>query len=479
MNKKISELFYMYFKEVILEMTPLPLSGSSRQYFRILTENRSVIGVFNKDLKENAAFIYFSRHFKSKGINVPEVLAEDSSSGIYFLQDLGDETLFSLLEKSNSRVFTDDTVELYRKILKDLIIIQTEASENIDYSYCYPRHTFDRQSMMWDLNYFKYYFLKLAGIAFNEQALEDDFLKFTEYLSGADMSFFMFRDFQSRNIMIHHNDIYYIDYQGGRKGPLQYDLASLLYDAKAAIPQHIRNELLDYYLDCIDKKIITDRDAFKKHYYGFVYIRIMQAMGAYGFRGYYEKKSHFLKSIPYAVENLRWLIENEGLPVKLESLENVFREILRSEKLKHFQSEQNDLLTVKIFSFSYKKGIPYDSSGNGGGFVFDCRAIPNPGREEEFKELTGRDEEVKKYLDNQLTADHFFELTLEMVTLSVSDYLERGFKSLMVAYGCTGGQHRSVYFAEKLFAELSTNDKIKVQLLHNEMNNNERQEKLR
>ncbi|MDD4215696.1 MAG: RNase adapter RapZ, partial [Bacteroidales bacterium] len=459
--------FRNHFGETPAQIITLTASGSNRQYFRVSSSKHTAIAAFNEDTRENKAFCEFTAAFKKAGLNVPKVLLRSTEYDCYLLKDLGDETLFSYLEKNRKQGFDETVIFIYQQVLKQLLRFQIDAAATLDYSLCYPRASFDRQSMMWDMNYFKYYFLKLANIPFNEQKLEDDFNLFADFLLQAHNEYFMYRDFQSRNIMLHKEKLFFIDYQGGRKGALQYDVASLLYDAKADIPQKARENLLDFYIEELKKKISIDEQKFREYFYGFVLIRIMQAMGAYGFRGYYEKKAHFLKSIPYAVENLKWLINNSELPVKLPALMNVFTGIIGSEKLNAYKAGKTDVLTVQVTSFSYKSGYPADISGNGGGFVFDCRALPNPGRYEELKELTGNDKAVITYLEQKPEIESFFEFTRLVVCQSVENYLSRGFTSLTVSYGCTGGQHRSVYFAERLAKYLKDNYPLEVVLKHN------------
>jgi len=335
---------------------------------------------------------------------------------------------------------------------------------------CYPRASFDRQSIAWDLNYFKYYFLRLAGIPFNEQALEDDFNHLTKFLLGADRNYFLYRDFQSRNIMLRNGQPYFVDYQGGRKGALQYDIASLLYDAKADLPPALRQQLLDHYLDELSRYVDPQNQLFLRYYYAFVYVRIMQALGAYGFRGFYERKAHFLQSVPYALKNLRWLLHNVSLPIALPTLMSAFHEMLASEKLRGLATDADNLI-VRIFSFSFHRGLPQDDSGNGGGFVFDGRSLPNPGREERFKSLTGKDAPVMEYLDRQESVHQFLASVMSLVDASIASYQQRGFKHLMVSFGCTGGQHRSVYLAEQLAKHLRGRGGIEVVVRHRELEN--------
>jgi hypothetical protein len=322
--------------------------------------------------------------------------------------------------------------------------------------------------MAWDLNYFKYYFLRLAAIPFNEQALEDDFGRLTKFLLSADRNYFLYRDFQSRNVMLRDGHPFFVDYQGGRRGALQYDIASLLYDGKADLPPELRQQLLDHYLDTLAGFIKLERDVFMQHYYAYVFVRIMQALGAYGFRGFYERKAHFLQSVPYALKSLRWLLHNVKLPIPLPTLLDAFKSMLGSEKLQSLASESENL-TVRILSFSFHRGLPTDETGHGGGFVFDARSLPNPGREERFKTFTGKDAPVIDYLNQQESVHQFLASVMSLVEASVSNYQHRGFKSLMVSFGCTGGQHRSVYLAEQLASRLRGRSGLEVVVRHRDL----------
>jgi hypothetical protein len=342
---------------------------------------------------------------------------------------------------------------------------QVEAGRDLNYKVCYPRDRFDRQSIAWDLNYFKYYFLRLAGVPFNEQALENDFSHLTKFLLGASHDYFLYRDFQSRNVMLRDGQPFFLDYQGGRKGALQYDIASLLYDGKADLPPELRQELLDYYFDCLGSYIKLDRAAFMEHYYAYVYVRIMQALGAYGFRGFYERKAHFLQSVPYALKNLRWLAHHVKLPIALPALMEAFQGMLASEKLQSLASRA-DQLKVRIFSFSFHRQMPADETGNGGGFVFDARSLPNPGRQEQFRSMTGKDAPVIDYLNQQESVHQYLASVLSLVDATVSGYQRRGFKDLMVSFGCTGGQHRSVFLAEQLAKHLRGSSGVEVVVRH-------------
>ncbi len=484
----LKKLFEQHFHSPVGRVQPLQgqLGGSGRSIIRLASEKLSAVGVVYNVREENVAFLEFSRHFRRHGLPVPEIYAEDLSHGAYLEEDLGDTTLFEFLSKNRAgENIAPQAVEAYRKVVALLPRFQTEAGRDLNYKVCYPRASFDRQSIAWDLNYFKYYFLRLAGIAFNEQALEDDFGRLTKFLLSASRDYFLYRDFQSRNVMLRDGHPFFLDYQGGRKGALQYDIASLLYDAKADLPPELRQQLLDHYLDRLAGFIELEREAFMQHYYAYVYVRIMQALGAYGFRGFYERKAHFLQSVPYALKNLRWLLQHVLLPIALPTLIDAFEsmvaserlqslasdaEMAASEKLQSLASEAENLI-VRIFSFSFHRGLPKDESGHGGGFVFDGRSIPNPGREERFKTFTGKDAPVIDYLNQQESVHQFLASVMSLVEASLSNYQRRGFKSLMVSFGCTGGRHRSVYLAEQLAKHLRGKNGVEVVVRHLELEN--------
>jgi aminoglycoside/choline kinase family phosphotransferase len=464
----LKSLFEHYFHAPVEHVHPLQgeLGGSGRKIIRLSAGPRTAIGILYNVREENAAFLSFSKHFRRHNLPVPVIYTEDLDHGAYLEEDLGDTTLFEFLSKNRQGpAIAPAVVEAYRKVVAILPRFQVEASRDLDYSVCYPIASFDRQSIAWDLNYFKYYFLRLAGIPFNEQALENDFTRLTDFLLSAPRDYFLYRDFQSRNIMLRDGQPYFLDYQGGRKGALQYDVASLLYDAKADLPPNLREDLLHDYLRALENFIHVDRDAFLRFYYAYVYVRILQALGAYGFRGFYERKVHFLQSVPYALKNLRWLLHHAEIPIALPALMAAFQGMLASEKLQSLASDADNLV-VRVFSFSFHQGLPKDESGNGGGFVFDGRSLPNPGREERFKFLTGQDAPVIDYLNQQESVHQFLASVLSLVDASISSYQSRGFKNLMVSFGCTGGQHRSVYLAEQLAKRLRSRPGIEVQLRH-------------
>ncbi|MBI9037943.1 MAG: phosphotransferase [Bacteroidales bacterium] len=468
---QLSELFVEWANENVKEFFELPKSGSNRQYFRIISKNKQAIGVFNPNKDENNAFISFAKTFLKNGLKVPEIYSFNKSNDIYLIEDLGDISLFSLLQKKPSPDRYDENIlNFYKKSIRELIKFQITSATDIDYSLCYPRANLDKQSFLWDLNYFKYYFLKPSNIQFDEQKLENDFNLLTEFLEKADSNYFVFRDFQSRNILIKNDEPYFIDFQGGRKGALQYDLVSLLYQVRAKIPEKIKQKLLEYYLRELKKHLPANVANFIKFYEGFKLIRLLQVLGAYGFRGKIERKSHFLKSIPHAIESLDFLLKNTKLEINLPELFKSLKMLV--EKEKNIPTKQKQGLTVSINSFSYKKGIPLDDSGNGGGFVFDCRALPNPGRYEEYKHLSGKDKKVIEFLEKETEVDDFFKNCFLLINQSVEKYLQRGFKSLAVNFGCTGGQHRSVFGAEALSKHLSEKFKtLNIIVKHKEKEN--------
>ncbi|MFO7668064.1 MAG: RNase adapter RapZ [Bacteroidales bacterium] len=468
----LSDLFEKWCSEKVTSINKLPASGSSREYYRISGTGSMAIGAINTDREENNAFIEFTKHFFSKGLSVPEIYLVDLDNNAYLQEDLGDVALFDyLFQVRVNGNFPDELTRIYKTVLSELQKFQIMGAKGLNYSVCYPRASFDRQSMQWDLSYFKYYFLKLANIPFNEQKLEDDYNTLIEYLLAQDTGYFLYRDFQSRNIMLRDGKPCFIDYQGGRRGALQYDVASLLYDSKADIPPDIREELLEHYIQELRHFPEVDQNAFRKSYYAYVLIRIMQAMGAFGFRGFYEKKTHFLQSIPYALNDLKWILENVTFPIRIPTLLRVFEKLMTAPRLKRFRDKEGrkSTMTVSINSFSYKHGIPDDPNGHGGGYVFDCRVITNPGKQEQYRSLTGKDKPVFDFLDQQPDAYEFLSNVTSLVDMSVDQYEDRNFSHLMVSFGCTGGQHRSVYCAEKLAEHLRESQSVQITLWHREL----------
>ncbi|MFA9392997.1 MAG: phosphotransferase [Prolixibacteraceae bacterium] len=469
-TENLSRLFSQKTGTLPHSIVQLPLSGSDRIYYRLKNDLHCYIGAFNADIRENEAFFSFTQTFTEQEIRVPELIAIADDRQHYLLSDLGNDSLFKRIQKNRLKKDERTPLCIIKKSLRQLIAMQIRGGEAIDFSKCYPRADFDRPSIFWDLNYFKYEFLKLTGTPFNEQKLEDDFNRLADYLLKSTSEYFMFRDFQSRNIMIIDNEPWFIDYQGGRRGPLQYDLASLLYSPKTKLNEIKRELLLDFYLLNLSNHLSLDETQFKKQYYGFVLIRIMQALGAYGFRGIFEKKSHFRNSIPDAIHNLHTLFDKERIEIDLPEIEKIVKHLRQSKWAQHV-SIPDDQLTVRITSFSYKKGIPDDPSENGGGFVFDCRGLPNPGRHQEYRSASGLDKEVITYLEDHSEVLDFQDNVRKVVDISLKEYVRRGFNHLCVNFGCTGGQHRSVYHAEKFAQWVKNNFGVEVVLIHTEMNN--------
>jgi aminoglycoside/choline kinase family phosphotransferase len=466
---RLKHLFEQHFHASPASVIPLRagLGGSERKLFRLIGNGQSAVGIEYNGHEENQAFLAYSRHFRRYGLPVPEIYGEDLAQDVYLEEDLGDTTLFEFLAGNrDADNIAPQALDAYRKAIAVLPRFQVEAGRTLDYSIAYPRAAFDRQSIAWDMNYFKYYFLRLGGITFNEQALEDDFGRLAQFLLEAGHDYFLYRDFQSRNIMLRAGEPWFLDYQGGRRGALQYDIASLLFDAKADLPPSVRGPLLDYYLEQLARYVTVDRQAFLRHYYAYVCVRIMQALGAYGFRGFYERKPVFLQSVPYALKNVRWLLHNVELPIALPTLMATFRQMLASDKLMAVAIPEPPELTVRVYSFSFHRGgPPQDGSGNGGGFVFDARSLPNPGREERFKALTGADAPVIAYLRQHASVEHYLASVRSLLDAAVENYRSRGFRNLMVSFGCTGGQHRSVYLANQLAEHLRAQG-VRVELRH-------------
>ncbi len=465
--QSLGKLFQQYTGKLPKEQTELSASGSNRKYFRLSNEETSVIGVQGTNEDENRAFLYMAKHFKEQGLNVPEVYAESDDKMLYIQEDLGDTLLFNYIaEGRKTGVFCEREKEMLRKTMRALARFQVLGAKDFDYRVCYPQPEFNLRSILWDLNYFKYCFLKATGLEFQEDRLENEFERLAYILLQKRTDTFMYRDFQSRNVMIRDGEPYFIDFQGGKKGPIYYDVASFLWQAKAHFHDELRSELLDVYLDEMEHYMALDREEFHETLRHFVLFRTLQVLGAYGFRGYFEKKPHFLQSIPFAIENLRGLLKtgSEDYPYLLE----VLREMTEMKQFKEVNVRKP--LVVKVYSFSYKKGIPNDDSGNGGGFVFDCRAVNNPGKYERYTYFTGMDDNVIQFLEEDGEILTFLESAYNLVDASVKRYKDRGFQNLMVSFGCTGGQHRSVYAAQKMAEHINEKFGVEVQLVHREQN---------
>lgn len=448
-------------------LSPLPAAGSDRRYYRMSAKGQTTIGSYNPDQKENLVFLYLSGHFASKGFAVPQVYCANPTQGTCLLQDLGDETLLARIDTIRHQPdFEAQLFELFTKVISDLIRFQLEGDAGLDYHQL-QHPEFDSESMQWDLNYFKYCFLKPTGIAFDEYRLESDFRQLTGFLSGESLQGFMYRDFQARNIMLQNHSLYYIDYQGGRRGPLQYDLVSLLFQARAAIPDHTRDKLIELYLELLSQRVTFDTASFLRRLKGFALLRLLQVMGAYGYRGWFERKPHFLESLPMLKPNLHWILKHQPDLPEMPEVLRIIQQIL--QKMENNEFNPTRKLMVSINSFSYRRGIPYDASGHGGGFVFDCRLLPNPGLLDVYKPLTGRDEEVALFLEGEPDVHSFVESVNQIVQQAVINYLKAGYTNLQLNFGCTGGRHRSVFCAEKIARLLKANDLVEIRLNHQEL----------
>lgn len=466
--QSIKDLFLVFSAETVGTIEKLAQSGSNRIYFRVTTTSQSCIATYSKNVKENNTFINFSRHFRSCGCPVPEIYAVNHDQTIYLQEDFGDVSLLNQLEKHGHSEYA---YGLFQQSLKKLAHLQIVGDKNLDYSWCITSKEFGKQAIVSDLLYFKYYFLDTLQIPYDKEQLIDDFEALSTYLTRVDHKYFMFRDFQSRNVMIKDEQAHFIDYQGGMKGALQYDVASMLWQAKAELSDEWKNNLLDYYMDCVEALLQSpiDRLRFTSQYNGYVLIRLLQVLGAYGFRGLFERKAHFLTSIPLGLKNLQWFLKHKRIGIVLPEFERMLNIIVEDEIIQRFEpttATESTPLVVHINSFSYKKGLPVDQSENGGGFVFDCRGILNPGRFTEYKTITGRDKQVIDFIEQRTKMADYLNSVYTIVDISVEDYIKRGFSSLMVNFGCTGGQHRSVYAAEALARHLRNKFKVKIELKH-------------
>jgi aminoglycoside/choline kinase family phosphotransferase len=472
--EQIELLFKEFSTAAIKTIDKLPQSGGDRIYFRISTEtNESYIATFSNNLKENETFLYFTNHFKIAGAPVPTVFAVNNEKNIYIQEDFGSVCLLDKLETNGT---TEEVKNLYKKTLKSLAHLQINGDKNLDYKNCITSKEFGKQAILSDFLYFKYYFLDTLKIPYDKEKLGDDLDALSTYLNHTDYKYFLFRDFQSRNVMIKNDEPFFIDYQGGMHGALQYDVASMLWQAKADLSDDWKNELLQYYLDCAEVQLeqTIDRARFVSQYNGYVLIRLLQVLGAYGFRGLFERKAHFLTSIPLALRNLKWFLQNNKMGISVPEFERVLELIVADEIIHRFEPTKATAetpLVVQIKSFSFlKSGYPKNVSNNGGGFVFDCRGILNPGRIEQHKTETGRDKPVQDYLTEKTRMDEFLAGVFSTVDISVEDYIKRNFEILEVNFGCTGGQHRSVYAADALARHLKNKYAVKVVVKHVEQN---------
>lgn len=465
----VLQLYNEWSGEAPQRLEVLPQSGSERRYFRLHENEGSVIGTYGANIKENETFIYFSQHFKEKNLTGARILAVSDDSSVYLQEDFGDRSLLKILETEK---FTGTVYSLFKKSLEALAELQVKGDEGLNYNLCLTNAEFGKQAILADLLYFKYYFLDALRRPYDKQKLIDDFDALSNYLTRTEYKYFMFRDFQSRNILVNEEDsIHFIDYQGGMKGAPQYDVASMLWQARANLPDIWKENLLSDYMNAFELLIDSplDRNVFRSQYNGYVLIRLLQVLGAYGFRGLFERKAQFLTSIPLALKNLKWFLENQTMGIAVPEFRRVLNLCIGDEVIEQFtpvQATEHTPLVIKVNSFSYRKGIPVDDSGNGGGFVFDCRGLLNPGRIDEFKMMHGRDKKVMDYIEQQTKMTEFLNSVFDIVDISAAEYIKRGFKSLMVSFGCTGGQHRSVYAADAMARHLRNKFNVKIELRH-------------
>ncbi|MEI8142572.1 MAG: RNase adapter RapZ [Chitinophagia bacterium] len=473
MQESIQQLFLSLTGKAWDLLEKIPQSGGDRIYFRIKQGTDSYIATYNLNLKENETFIYFAQHFHSKGLPVPKVLAVSADQKIYIQEDLGAESLLEVLEKEGK---TDRVYQLFQKSLKALVHLQVKGSEGLDYSKCLTSKTFGKHAVLTDLLYYKYYFLDTLQYPYDKQALIDEFELLSDQLSNSHFNYFMFRDFQSRNIVVKNDEVFFIDFQGGMKGGMPYDVASLLWQAKAELSNEWKERLLNDYIKEAELVLgeTIDTTLFKKQYHGFVLLRLLQVLGAYGFRGLFERKAHFLTSIPLGLKNLRSFLEVHTLDADTPVFAGILNWMVGEEVLNRFtpkQATEKTPLVITINSFSYKKGLPSDASENGGGFIFDMRGILNPGRFEDYKKLSGLDKPVQDFLDQKTKMNTFLNSVWDLIDITVENYLSRDFESLQINFGCTGGQHRSVFAAEQTARHLKNKYKVKVVLAHTNQTN--------
>lgn len=443
---------------------PIIGSASSRTYFRI-SGNPTLIGTYSGNVAENKAFISMSGTLASYGVKVPRVVKISDDECFYLQQDLGDTSLYSIIIDEG---YTPRTIELLKKSLSELLTFQIVGAEYSDENEYYPVKSMDGISVSWDLNYFKYCFAKVIGCDIDEVALEKDFEKLNGTISSASPKALIHRDFQSRNIMIVNNIPWFIDFQGARRGPVLYDVISCLKQARIKMPEQIQRELLDYYITLAAQRFGIDKSEISDTIDDIAIFRLLQVLGAYGYRGLIEGKPNFISPLESALASVESLLERKHTNYPyLHSLINEAADKVSALSDPSFCIYDNRL-NVLVTSFSYKKGIPVDRSGNGGGFVFDCRAIHNPGRYDQYKSLTGEDRPVIEFLEHDGEIKPFLNSCKQLVDMSITKYLKRGFTHLSISFGCTGGQHRSVYSARHMADYIARKYGIHVTLYHRE-----------
>lgn len=466
MTDQLDKLFERYTGHKVEDRSELTSSGSHRRYFRLTGGNISLIGVIGTNLSENKAFCYLSAHFREKGIKAPKVFAKSDDGMCYIQEDLGNAQLYNVISQGRETgEYSSFESSILCHTIEMLPKIQFKGAQGLDYNCCFPEPDFNERMVMFDLNYFKYCFLKATGMEFDEIRLQDDFDKLKKDLLLDMGNTFMYRDFQARNVMIKDGEPYFIDFQGGRRGPIYYDVASFVWQARSRYPEALKQAMIQTYLTSLKEYVNIDTAVFGQRLRLFVLFRTLQVLGAYGFRGYFEKKPHFLGSVPFAIDNLRRLLVTpfDSYPY----LNQVLTKLTTMQQF--YEIVEDKRLEVRIYSFAYKKGIPADTSGNGGGYVFDCRSINNPGKYEHFRQFTGLDPEVIKFLEDDGEVFRFLDSVYNLVDAHIKKFIERKFTHLQICFGCTGGQHRSVYCAEHLATHLTKKFDVKIMVSHREL----------
>ncbi len=477
MTRRLLDLFVTRFSEPVREIVPIKAHASDRKIYRLRSDVRSVVGVIHRSEGENRAFVEFTRHFKKFSLPVPEIYAEDLDRGVYLQEDLGDTTLYDLLSAAEreGKIFPKEIEAIYRQVISFLPRFQIEAGKTLDYRLCFPVSEYGKESMLWDMNYFRDSFLARTSIVWDNKKLEKDFQTLANALCTAPHDFFLYRDFQARNIMVKDGKPFFIDYQSGRRGAIYYDLATLLYQSKVTIPADARARLTQEYLKEAARYTTIDKGAFAQYFTGFTLVQFLHRFGAYGRFGLGAGKRYFAESIPPALKKIAEILQQGPLPCELPELVRVCGVLTNSTEFgangePYGLWGRKDMLHVKVCSFAYKNGIPVFTDGESrGGFVFDCRSIQNPGREEAYKAKTGLDAEVIDFLEKLPEVSKFRENVFSLIEESVKRYLERGFTELIICFGCTGGQHRSVFFSEAVLSFLSAQYPVRVSIIHREL----------
>lgn len=450
----LKEAFARHFGCEPESVARISAGGSNRRYVRMSSAAGSAIASIGTVKAENKAFLYMSRHLAAEGLNVPQIYYASRDGMSYLQQDLGDLSLAAALSRESAAGrYGAEAKALLADVAGTLADIQYKGARDMDWSVCYPSQCFDARMVSWDLSYFKYCFLKLTSFEIDEEALQDDFDALARRLLAVPCDCFMYRDFQSRNVMLVDGVPYFIDYQGGRRGPAHYDLVSFLWQARMRYPARLKDELTEVYLDSLQAYKDVDRDAFRQQLQHFALFRTLQVLGAYGYRGLHEGKGHFLQSIPAAIMNLKELAS--ALKEDYPYIFRMARSLASDADLMKVPQLEEGVLTVEVCSFSFRKGMPRDCSGNGGGYVFDCRGLNNPGRYRRYDHSTGLDEDVRAFIEEDGGAAEYLSHIYPMAESHVARYIGRGFSHLMFSFGCTGGQHRSVYCAHALAGHLA------------------------